>query len=234
MTSTRRLNGWTSPTSRSPRRPAAGSSLPRTCRRWRSRAPDRPRSGRRCPGTSARTATCSRAVATPRRIGSAMPASAPFAVGRPMPSLAHPVCTGSLTRYWRKSAHCRLRSLPRARVAVTAAERRARDALTAGNRREREPAEVRADALLVRGERVHRALVPVTLELHRGLAVADQARRARRALLRRRRQEPVLERLRVEELLRQRAGLRPARVAEVVGDGRPSPASPCCTARTAR
>ena len=45
-----------------------------------------------------------RAVATPRRIGSEMPTSAPLAVGRPMPSLAQPVWTGLLTRNWRNCA----------------------------------------------------------------------------------------------------------------------------------
>ncbi len=60
----------------------------------------------------------------------------------------------------------------------------------------------------------------MSLELHRRLAVRDQSCGARRALLRRRREEAVLERTCVEQPLEVFARPRPAGVAEVVRDRR--------------
>jgi len=60
----------------------------------------------------------------------------------------------------------------------------------------------------------------VALQLHRRLAVAEQAGRAAGALLGGGREEALLERLGVEQLLDLDAGLGPARIGEVeVGGG---------------
>ena len=80
----------------------------------------------RCPGRSGRTATCRVPSRRRRRIGSVMPASAPLAVGRPMPSLAQPVWTRLAHEVLEELRALPAGCLPRARVAVTAAERGAR------------------------------------------------------------------------------------------------------------
>src|SRR3954453_11043146 len=71
----------------------------------------------------------------------------------------------------------RLRRLPRAREAVAATEHRARQRLAARDVREREPAQEARD-LVVRGEALGDASLPVTLQLHRDLAVGEEASRA--------------------------------------------------------
>src|SRR4029077_2443658 len=67
----------------------------------------------------------------------------------------------------------RLWSLPRAGEAVPAAEQRAGNGLAAGHVREREPPEEARD-LVIRGEGLNHAGVPVPLQLHCCLAVAEQ------------------------------------------------------------
>ena len=161
-----------------------------------------------------------RKPSTVRRFGSFTELSVPLRTGRPKFDAADPPLDARAVDVAQELGARRLRRLPRAREAVAAAEQRARQRLAARDVREGEPAEEGRD-LLVRRERLHDAGVPVTLQLHRRLAVRDQPGRARRALLRRRREEAVLERLARRAAA---ACTRPALIQhgslEVVRDGR--------------
>ena len=140
-------------------------------------------------------------------------ASAPGATGGPTFSSANFVCCSSLSRKLRKSAHaggaCAEHEKPSPPPKVASGLPSPPSTVGNGNQPSLSP-----KRLLVRGQARGDTAVPVALELHRCLAIGEQAGRAVRALLRRSAEEAVLERLVGEQLLQLLAGLHEAGIVE--------------------
>src|SRR5690606_24548035 len=102
-----------------------------------------------------------------------------------------------------------------ARPRVTATELRGGVTLATRDLGEGEPAGVLAEALLVLRQALHDAGLPVAGELHRDLAVREEAGGRLGRALRLGALEARVERLLVDELLQALTGPQPARVGEV-------------------
>ncbi len=166
---------------------------PRSSWRRRRRGPGRRRSGTRCrsrSGCRASTGCTSTPVCS---LGSVSAEAAAGLTGRPIALGRHLLLHVDAVDVLQEVG-TRRRCGRGAGEAVTAAERDARVALAAGHRREREPAHLGGETA-VRGQRRHRAGLPVALQFHGGPAVGHQARGTAGALLGGRAEEAGLERV---------------------------------------